>query len=82
MDHAISRRSFPDGGGGGRRRAAGPGASGPTVLAAGAEKPALLGGRPVRSSPSPPGRSSTSARKAALLEVLHSGKWFRGDGRR
>ena len=30
--------------------------------------------------PSPRGPSSTSARRRRWLEVLHSGKWFRGDG--
>jgi len=45
-----------------------------------AEKPALLGGKPVRSEPFPAWPKFNSVEEKALLEVLRSGKWFRGYG--
>ena len=50
------------------------------MFAAGAEKPALLGGRPVRGTPFPSWPVIDEREEKALLEVLHSGKWYRGDG--
>jgi dTDP-4-amino-4,6-dideoxygalactose transaminase len=50
------------------------------VLTAGAEKPALLGGRPVRGAPFPSWPVVDEREDKALLEVLHGGKWYRGDG--
>lgn len=55
-------------------------AVGPTVAAAGADKPALLGGPPVRSTPFPSWPVVDEPEEKALLDVLHSGKWFRGSG--
>src|SRR5204863_1092250 len=52
----------------------------PSVLASEAAKPALLGGAPVHSggwSEWPAWRESW---EPAVLEVLRSGKWYRGDG--
>ncbi len=43
-------------------------------------KPALLGGPPVRTSPFPTWPRVDAGDEAALREVLHSGRWFRGDG--
>jgi dTDP-4-amino-4,6-dideoxygalactose transaminase len=45
-----------------------------------AEKPALLGGKPVRTRPFPAWPRMDSREDKALLDVLHSGKWFRGEG--
>ena len=50
------------------------------VFAAGAEKLALLGGRPVRGTPFPSWPVTDEREERALLDVLHSGKWYRGDG--
>ena len=54
--------------------------SGPTVFAAGADKPARLGGPPVRSAPFPSWPVFDEREEKALVEVLHSGKWYRGNG--
>jgi perosamine synthetase len=43
-------------------------------------KPALLGGQPVRRLPFPSWPKYDQVEEKALLDVLHSGKWFRGDG--
>lgn len=47
--------------------------------ASGAE-PALLGGAPVRTEPFPSWPRFDSREEQALMDVLHGGKWFRGDG--
>jgi hypothetical protein len=52
----------------------------PTLLAAGAEKPALLGGRPLRGAPFPSWPVIDDREQNALLEVLRGRKWYRGDG--
>jgi perosamine synthetase len=46
----------------------------------GAGKPALLGGKPVRSEPFPSWPVIGDPEEKAWMEVLHSGKWFRGYG--
>jgi len=88
MVHAISRRGFMTAAAGAVavRRAAGTAAApvggpAPTVIASGAEKPALRGGRPVRGTPFPSWPVIDQREDRALLEVLHSGKWYRGDGK-
>jgi dTDP-4-amino-4,6-dideoxygalactose transaminase len=43
-------------------------------------KPALLGGKSIRREPFPGWPRSDQRDERNLLEVLHSGKWFRGDG--
>ena len=48
--------------------------------AADAGKPALLGGSKVRPQPFPAWPVSGEAEERALMDVLHSGKWFRGNG--
>jgi dTDP-4-amino-4,6-dideoxygalactose transaminase len=64
------------------RLAAGIGAaSAPTNLHAASDKPALLGGKPVRTQPFPSWPVIDERDDKALLDVLHSGKWFRGYGR-
>ncbi len=50
--------------------------------AAAGGKPALLGGTPVRTKPFPAWPVMDQREDNSLLEVLHSGKWFRGGGQR
>jgi len=85
MGHAISRRRFITAAAGAAvaRRAAGAapgGGPGPTVLAGGAKRPALLGGPPVRGTPFPAWPVVDEREERALSDVLHGGKWYRGDG--
>lgn len=47
---------------------------------AAAEKPALLGGKPVRTGPFPSWPVFDEKDEEALLNTLRSGKWFRGYG--
>ena len=49
-------------------------------VAVGAGRPALLGGQPVRSKPFPSWPVFGQSDEQAWMEVLHSGKWFRGYG--
>jgi dTDP-4-amino-4,6-dideoxygalactose transaminase len=87
MARTISRRSFMTAAAGavvatrarGAESAPG-GAAAPTVVAASGEKPALLGGRPVRSTPFPSWPVVDEREDRAMLEVLHGGRWYRGDG--
>jgi dTDP-4-amino-4,6-dideoxygalactose transaminase len=87
MAHGISRRGFMTAAAGAamatralRVTAAAGGAPVPTVFATGGEKPALLGGTPVRSTRFPSWPVVDEREERALSEVLHSGKWFRLDG--
>lgn len=48
--------------------------------AAGAGKPALLGGAKVRTQPFPGWPVTGASEERALLETLRSGKWYRGTG--
>ncbi|MBI4324311.1 MAG: DegT/DnrJ/EryC1/StrS family aminotransferase [Chloroflexi bacterium] len=59
--------------------AAGDGPAAPAVLAGGG-KPALLGGKPVRTDPFPSWPVIDHRDETALRDILHSGKWFRGYG--
>jgi perosamine synthetase len=75
MKHGWTRRRF-------LVAAAGAGAG--TRLFArspGAEKPAILGGKPVRKEPFPAWPVSDEKDERALLDVLRSGRWYRGDGK-
>ena len=81
MDHTISRRGFMTAAAGAAVASRVTGvASAPAVFAAGTEKPALLGGPPLRGTPFPSWPVTDQREERALLEVLHSGKWYRGDG--
>jgi perosamine synthetase len=87
MAHTISRRGFMTAAAGAAvatraaRVAAVPrGVPAPAVFAAAAEKPALLGGPPVRSTRFPSWPVVDEREEKALSDVLHSGKWFRLDG--
>jgi dTDP-4-amino-4,6-dideoxygalactose transaminase len=51
------------------------------VFAAPAEKPALLGGQKVRTASFPSWPVIDQTEEKALLDVLRSGKWFRGYGK-
>jgi len=81
MDHTISRRGFMTAAAAAVATRASGAASAPTVFAAGAEKPALLGGPPVRTTAFPSWPVVDEREEKALLDVLHSGKWYRGDGK-
>jgi len=50
------------------------------VIAAGEEKPALLGGTPARKGPFSPWPVFDEKDEDALLKVLRTGRWYRGDG--
>jgi hypothetical protein len=53
----------------------------PAVLsAASMEKPALLGGKPVRTERFPGWPVRDGVEEKAILEVVRSGKWGRGTG--
>jgi perosamine synthetase len=56
--------------------------TGPQILAASADTPAVLGGKPVRTAKFPSWPVSDSLEENALREVLQSGQWFRGNGRK
>lgn len=56
------------------------GLAGPSTTRAADAKPALLGGKPVRGGAFPGWPVFDAAEEQALLEVLRSGKWFRGYG--
>jgi dTDP-4-amino-4,6-dideoxygalactose transaminase len=86
MAHTISRRGFMTAAAGAAvaapaTRAAASRPAGPTAFAAGADKPALLGGPPVRGTPFPSWPVTDQREEKELLEVLHSGKWFRLEGK-
>ena len=86
MAHTISRRGFMTAAAGAAvaapaTLAAASRPAGPTAFAAGADKPALLGGPPVRGTPFPSWPVTDQREEKELLEVLHSGKWFRLEGK-
>ncbi|HSD67177.1 MAG TPA: DegT/DnrJ/EryC1/StrS family aminotransferase [Vicinamibacteria bacterium] len=81
MTHTISRRGFMTVAAGAAAATRATGAA-PAILAAGAaERPALLGGPPVRGTPFPSWPVVGAREEKELLDVLHSGKWFRLDGK-
>jgi len=81
MDHTISRRGFMTAAAGAAVATQATGAAPTPAVFAGAEgKPALLGGRPVRDTPFPSWPVTDQREERAQIEVLHSGKWYRGDG--
>jgi len=69
MSQRLSRRNF--------LAASTAGAAGAVQAA---EKPALLGGKPVRTERFPSWPVINSVEEKAWMEVLRSGKWFRGNG--
>ena len=69
MSQRLSRRNF--------LAASTAGAAGAVQVA---EKPALLGGKPVRTERFPSWPVINSVEEKAWMEVLRSGKWFRGYG--
>jgi len=52
----------------------------PNILAVETNKPASLGGKPVRTAAFPAWPIFDESEEQALLDVLHSKKWFRGEG--
>lgn len=61
-------------------------ARGPTsakaeVVTGNSDKPALLGGKPVRTKPPRDWPIFDQREDQAMLETVHSGKWFRGSGK-
>ena len=80
----ISRRGFMTAAAGAavaaRATASTPRRPAPTVFAAADGKPALLGGAPVRATAFPSWPVIDGREDKELLDVLHSGKWFRLDG--
>ena len=74
MNESMNRRRFVA-----ATAAAGVGlAIGGTTAAAEADKPALLGGKPIRSGPFPKWPIANAREEKALLATLRSGKWYRG----
>jgi dTDP-4-amino-4,6-dideoxygalactose transaminase len=76
MANSISRRNF---------LAAAPLAAAASPLAAGAPeadvaKPAILGGEKTHNGPFPEWPKYDQTEEKALLDVLHTGKWYRGSG--
>jgi dTDP-4-amino-4,6-dideoxygalactose transaminase len=76
MAGQFSRREFMA-----AATAAGVGLSLSSGTCAAAEKPALLGGTPVRKRRFASWPVKDAKEDKAILDVLHSGKWFREDGR-
>ena len=65
-----------------RRCFIGAAAAAPAIVkAATSERPALLGGTPVRTDPFPGWPVRGDVEDKAMLDVVHSGKWGRGVGR-
>ena len=83
MDHTISRRGFMTAaaGAGVATRAAGV-APAPAVFAAGAEKLALLGGRPVRATPFPSWPVIDQREERACSRCCTAGSGTAATGRR
>ena len=85
MKEQVSRRSFLGAmmagsmlgpGGAADRQSPAPGPA-PSVMAA--PSPALLGGAPVRRKPFPSWPIADAREEEALIRVVRSGKWFRGE---
>lgn len=70
MSDSVSRRRF----------LAAPAGAAAVAAVRAVEKPALLGGKPVRTEPFPSWPKFNALEERALLDVLRSGKWFRGYG--
>ncbi len=56
-------------------------AAAPRAVFAAEDKPAMLGGKPVRSEGFPSWPVYDSAEEKGLIEVVRSGKWGRGNGK-
>lgn len=83
MSNKFNRRQFIQTAGAGiaALHLAGVGGSrSPAAASSGIAKPAMLGGKPVRTSPFPSWPIIDQRDDRGLLDVLHSGKWFRGYG--
>ncbi len=56
-------------------------AAAPTALHAAVEKPAILGGKPVRTAKFPSWPVFNQTEDKAMLDAIHTGRWFRGSGK-
>ena len=79
MNHELTRRRFIAAATA-TAAAAGAGLS-ITRTSSAAEKPALLGGKPVRARPFPSWPKTDKLEDKSILKVLRSGHWFRGDSK-
>src|SRR5262245_3485252 len=75
MRNALDRRRFLA-----TAAATGAALSVTTARSADQDKPALLAGKPVRREPFPSWPRYDQHDEQNLLDVLHCGKWFRGNG--
>ena len=75
MKSSLDRRSFLA-----TSAAAGAALAVTSTTTAAEDKPALLGGKPIRREPFPGWPRFDQRDEKNLLDVLHSGKWFRGGG--
>ena len=81
MKKNLTRREFIRTGAAGAVAFSWPGArGGPAIMAAGGDKPAILGGTPVHSGGWLPWPQWREAWEPKMLEVYRSGKWFRLSG--
>src|SRR5262245_56550959 len=71
MKKILSRRIFLHGAGA---------VAAASAASPGSAKPALLGGAPVRTAPFPSWPRIGDNDRAAMVEVLNGGKWYRGSG--
>src|SRR5437660_12548295 len=79
MENAMDKTTMPPVS---RRIFLGVAAATPAVMAAGTvERPALLGGKPVRTEPFPGWPVRDEVEEKAILDVVRSGKWGRGVGK-
>jgi dTDP-4-amino-4,6-dideoxygalactose transaminase len=75
MKDSIDRRRFLA-----TTAAAGAALSATSAASADQDKPALLGGKPTRTEPFPGWPRIDRRDEKNVLDVLHSGKWYRGNG--
>src|SRR5690349_18792836 len=81
MKDSLTRRGFIKHAAAGSAALTCLGASeGALTFAAEADKPALLGGTPVHKGPWPTWPTWRESWEPAVLQVLRSGHWFRGNG--
>ncbi|HOK78126.1 MAG TPA: DegT/DnrJ/EryC1/StrS family aminotransferase [Verrucomicrobiota bacterium] len=80
MKDQLNRRSFIHHAAVGSAAVAWLGSKAPMVMSAEADKPAMLGGTPVHKGSWPGWPTWRESWEPAVIEVLRSGRWFRGAG--
>ena len=80
MKNLVTRRGFIQTAAIGSAVAGLAGGSAPTVIAANANKPALLGGEPAHTGKWPAWPEWSEAWEPEVLKVLRSGQWYRSAG--